>query len=162
MYKCQLCLQEIKKENHNDFGTNADGSPQPAYCNVCYNGGNFTEDFVKMSQEEFESVIYGCIFVLAGKSGDAAQEELDVRNHVLAKESPYWRARAAGLIQQKGSERPAAGPVWAFCVKEHQIREMNDVEETTTMPNKGVTRPMLKGHCIACGTDMFLILDAKK
>jgi hypothetical protein len=162
MYKCRLCLQEIKKENHNEFGTNADGSPQPAYCNICFNNGNFADEFTKMTLEEFQSVIYGCVFVLAQKTGDEAKEELDERNHSLTKESPYWQARSEGLIKQKGSERPT-GKVIAYCTREHILREMTDAEETRTLPDpEGRTQPMLKGHCIACGTDTYLILEEKK
>ena len=38
---CQSCGMPLQKEN--DFGTNADGSPNHEYCHYCFQNGAFTQ-----------------------------------------------------------------------------------------------------------------------
>jgi hypothetical protein len=39
---CQSCGMNMKSAQ--DFGTNADGTPNQEYCNYCYQNGVFTND----------------------------------------------------------------------------------------------------------------------
>lgn len=49
-FHCQVCAIEIVPPVM--FGSNGDGSTQPAYCSSCFVKGNFAE-YTKMTLEDF-------------------------------------------------------------------------------------------------------------
>ncbi len=45
---CQSCGMPLQKES--DFGTNADGTPNPEYCHYCFQNGAFTQPEITLEE----------------------------------------------------------------------------------------------------------------
>jgi hypothetical protein len=57
---CQSCAMPLEKPDQ--FGTNADNSPNHDYCAFCYQGGKFTEPNITM-----QAMIDKCILIMVSQ-----------------------------------------------------------------------------------------------
>lgn len=74
--KCQSCSMPMTKKD--EYGTNADGSPNKEYCRFCFHSGAFTEPNITMDDmvDKVAHVMIAKVAIPEEKALEIARQEL--------------------------------------------------------------------------------------